>query len=323
MLLSGQFQNCVGWCLTSGGAGHEAQCLGVFDELNINPVIKRVNPQGWYRTLAPIGPADPHSEIIPPWPDILIVSGRQALPYARYIRRRSRGKSFVVVLQRPGLPSSWFDFIWVPQHDKLSGSNVLSTLTSPNRITNERIKSEVSRYQHVISNLPKPLVTVLIGGPSRSFEFGLQEAEQFADDLIKLHQKTGCSFLITPSYRTGTPLIDFFNQRLAHIPVRIGDVDGGNPYLGYLGLADFVIVTADSVNMLGEAASTGRPVYAYPIPHRHNKFLYFYQSMIDCGAMRWYNGDLESWTYEPVNATSLIAHEIGSRFLSHYNKITT
>ena len=34
---------------------------------------------------------------------------------------------------------------------------------------------------------------------------------------------------------------------------------GRNPYLAMLALADAILVTGDSANMVGEAASTGRP----------------------------------------------------------------
>src|SRR5262249_25767681 len=41
-----------------------------------------------------------------------------------------------------------------------------------------------------------------------------------------------------------------------------------NPYLGYLALADALVVTGDSESMLGEAAATDKPLYIYPVPKR-------------------------------------------------------
>jgi hypothetical protein len=38
-----------------------------------------------------------------------------------------------------------------------------------------------------------------------------------------------------------------------------------NPYFGYLGLADAVIVTCDSTSMLAEACATGKPVYMFDL----------------------------------------------------------
>lgn len=313
--------NIIGWCLTSGGTGHEAQCIGLFEALNIDPIIKRVNPQGWYKNLAPIGPAQPNLAIAPPWPDLLIVSGRQSLPYARYVRRHSKGKTFVVVLQKPGLPSSWFDFIWVPQHDQLKGANVFSTLTPPNRISNEQIASATLAYQYFTEKLPKPIVTVLIGGASRSFEFGIKEVKKLTTDLITLQKKTGCSFLVSPSYRTGKEHIDLLIKNLSSVPAYIWNMSGDNPLIGFMGLADYFIVTADSMNMLGEAAFTGKPILIYPIPCKHPKFTYSYKKLADSGIVRWFSGDLENWTYEPLDATAMIATELWSRFMLHRNKV--
>ena len=39
--------------------------------------------------------------------------------------------------------------------------------------------------------------------------------------------------------------------------------DPDNPFFAFLGLADHVIVTADSVSMMAEACATGRPVYLF------------------------------------------------------------
>ncbi|MBI3801316.1 MAG: mitochondrial fission ELM1 family protein, partial [Deltaproteobacteria bacterium] len=41
-----------------------------------------------------------------------------------------------------------------------------------------------------------------------------------------------------------------------------------NPYLAYLALADVIVVTGESESMLAEAATTGKPVYIYPLPKR-------------------------------------------------------
>lgn len=307
----------ITWCITSGGAGHEAQCLGVCDALHITPVIKRVNPKGVYKLLAPIGPAMANQTIMPPWPDLLIVSGRQSLPYARGIKRHSKGKTFVAVLQKPGLPSSWFDFIWVPACDHLIGDNVFTTLMAPHRLSEGKLLEAQRQFQSLISTLPKPIVTVLIGGPSRSFDFGLKEASQLARDLVQLHQATGCSFLISYSYRTPSPFKQIFSQALFSLPVHIWDGEMPNPYLGYLSLANYFIVTSDSINMLGEAAYTGKPIYAYPIPFRHKKFKQYYAQLIQLDVIRWYDGSLNYWSYSALDATKKIAQALYIRLAAH------
>src|SRR3546814_5644221 len=71
----------------------------------------------------------------------------------------------------------------------------------------------------------------------------------------------------------------FFKQKTAY-EMRISDWSsdvcssdlGENPYFAYLGLADAILVTADSVNMVCEAASTGKPVYVIDLDGSSDKF---------------------------------------------------
>ncbi len=49
------------------------------------------------------------------------------------------------------------------------------------------------------------------------------------------------------------------------------DGTGENPYLALLALADAVVVTADSYNMVGEAAATGAPVRVFEPAGGHPK----------------------------------------------------
>jgi hypothetical protein len=79
--------------------------------------------------------------------------------------------------------------------------------------------------------------------------------------------------------------------------------------------ADHIIVTADSVNMVGEAVTTGVPVYVYEPGGGHRKITAYIDRLIGLGAVRRWNGRLESWTYEPIDATPGMAREIASRYL--------
>src|SRR3546814_15097915 len=73
--------------------------------------------------------------------------------------------------------------------------------------------------------------------------------------------RDGWGLMITPSRRTGRRNEEILRRALAGLPAEIWDGDGENPYFGILALADHVVVTGDSVNMVSEAASTGQPVH--------------------------------------------------------------
>lgn len=305
------------WVLTGGAVGFEVQALGVAEALGVLPEIKRVSPPPPWRWLAPWGPAAPDAAIAPPWPDLLIASGRQSIPYARMIRRRSGGRTFVAVLQNPAVSPDRFDFVWAPEHDRLNGPNVLSTLVSPHRLTPERLAAEAAKFSAAIAHLPHPRVAVLLGGSNAVYRLDVPAAAAIADRLIALIDNTGAGLMVTPSRRTGEAQTRLIRERLAGRPAIVWDGTGDNPYFGFLGSADAVVVTCDSVNMVGEAAATGKPVHVIELPGGSPKFRRFLDGMYAHGAARRFDGRLENWGYVPLNATQDIAAAIVKAFQAH------
>ena len=305
------------WILTNGAVGFEVQALGVADALGIDPVMKRVNPLAPWRWLAPWGPAAPNRVIAPPWPDLLIASGRQSIPYARMIRRLSQGRTFVAVFQNPAIAPDNFDFVWAPAHDQLKGANVLSTLASPHRLTPERLRQEAAKLAPTIAHLPHPRVAVLLGGTNAVYRMDEAAAVAIADKLAELSDRFGAGLMVTPSRRTGEPQERIIRERLKGKPAVVWDGTGDNPYFGFLGSADAVVVTCDSVNMVGEAAATGKPVYVIELDGGSPKFRRFLDGIYAHGAARPFDGRLENWTYVPLNATHDIARAIAVAFRTH------
>ena len=125
------------WIVTDGKAGMENQCLGLAEALGLNPVVKRVKLRSPWKQLSPFlrhGLAHAFSAegdpIAPPWPDLLIATGRASVPASLYARRMSRaggGKgTFTVQVQNPVIDPSRFDLVVVPRHDGLVGTNVMT-----------------------------------------------------------------------------------------------------------------------------------------------------------------------------------------------------
>ena len=122
------------WVLTEGIAGTENQCLGLAEALGVTPVIKRVKLRFPWKQLSPwldwghkYALAKDSDPIAPPWPDLLISSGRKSVGIARYVRKASGGKTFVVQIQDPRVGPKPFDLVVLPQHDLTRGENVMVT----------------------------------------------------------------------------------------------------------------------------------------------------------------------------------------------------
>src|SRR6476660_7539412 len=165
------------WVLTDGKAGDEQQCLGVAEALGGMIELRRVKPWAPIVWLMPYGPIDPFeapgragSPIAPPFPDVVIGSGRRAVPYMRHVRRASRRRSFTVFLQDPAAGARTAD---------LRGPNVIATLTPPHRFTVARLAAARAAPDPRLAGLPRPRVAVLAGGPSKHYGFAAEDAAQF------------------------------------------------------------------------------------------------------------------------------------------------
>ena len=77
--------------------------------------------------------------------------------------------------------------------------------------------------------------------------------------------------------------------------------------------AQTILVTADSVNMVGEAAATGAPVHVYEPAGGSPKITRFLNGMVAAGAVRRYAGAFERWDYAPMDPTDDIAREVARR----------
>ncbi|HSM20274.1 MAG TPA: mitochondrial fission ELM1 family protein [Hyphomicrobiales bacterium] len=310
------------WILTDGKAGDEAQCRGVAEAMGISCETRRVGP-GWpFVWLMPWGPIDPRegpdwakSPIAPPYPDLLIASGRRAVPYVRRIKQASEGRTFTVFLKDPRTGSSGADFIWVPEHDSRRGRHVLSTVTSPHRISPERLAAARESVPPEIEALTYPRVALILGGKSRAFTYNARTNRRLAEAIrVILNFQPHASFMVTPSRRTPQRTVQAVREVLGDRTAIIWDGEGENPYLDFLAHADFIIAPADSVNMVGEAVATGTPVYVFRPEGRGGKIERFLASLSRAGAVRELDGPLVPFSYEPIDATPRIAAEILRRF---------
>ncbi|MET0528325.1 MAG: ELM1/GtrOC1 family putative glycosyltransferase, partial [Microvirga sp.] len=92
---------------------------------------------------------------------------------------------------------------------------------------------------------------------------------------------------------------------------------GENPYVALLSLADFIVATADSFNMIGEAAATGRPILVFEPSGGHPKLAVYMQGLKAHGVVHAFEGRLEGQPYQPLNSTPQIADAIARGFSLH------
>jgi mitochondrial fission protein ELM1 len=308
------------WVMTDAKPGMENQCLGLAEALGLDAVRKHVYPRPPWKYLPPglwLAPFHAYTAdsdpLVAPWPDILIATGRATVAASIAIRRASRGRTFTVQIQKPGVAFRHFDLVIPPRHDNCTGTNVFPTRGALHRVTAQRLAAEAARFAPPLAHLPRPLVAVLIGGSNKIYRLSPQILHELADKLAAMSRATGAGLAITLSRRSGAEAEAVLRNKLADVPKVIWDGKGDNPYFAYLGLADHIVVTADSVSMVSEACSTGKPVYVVELEGGSQKFKRFHDGLRADGITREFSGQLQNWDYPPLNDTALAAAEVRRR----------
>ena len=265
------------WLLMGNRAGDNSQVMGLGEALGWGFEEKHFEFQPWEKVVnLPWGAhllgivKDRSTPMSAPWPDLVISAGRKNEPIARWVQKRAlaeEGKrTRLIHVGRPwAAPPNWDLVVTTPQYRLPNDPNILHNDTPLHRVTRERLDEAATRWADRVADLPKPLVAVLCGGNSGPYPFDRASGERLAAAADALAQEFGGSLLVTTSKRTLDETTEalFSNITSPSILYRWKPDDDDNPFFAFLGLADRVIVTADSVSMMAEACVTGRPVYLY------------------------------------------------------------
>ncbi len=319
------------WAVTDGRAGIENQALGLAEAISRRTParisIKRIKLRTPWRWAPPgFVPASREAlsldsdAIVPPWPDIWIGCGRASVPLSMGVRLWSRGKTLVAQLQDPRVNPREFDIVVPPIHDRLEGSNVLSIVGACHRVTPERLDQARADYPTPLDELSAPRIAILIGGKSKRQDISPTRAREIADALAKLQRDTGGALMATLSRRTSEQARMVFRTWLAPHCAIFYEGEGLNPYFAMLAAADHIFVTADSVNMATEAASTGKPVHVLAVDGPGGKLDRFHQSLARRGCARPFKGRFETWTYPPLVETDRVAAAVVTAWAARANR---
>ena len=313
------------WAVSDGRAGIENQVLGLAEAVSrLSPakiIKKRIRYTDLFDRLPSALKLFPDRMLYKgsdtleaPWPDIWIAAGRATIPHSSRMRARSKGQTFVVQLQDPRHNLKAFDLVIAPEHDHVEGINTLSIIGSTNRIEDTKLNNDHKVWRNTFRGLPKPRVCVLIGGRSKAYDLDAAHAEILAEEVRGAILQAKGSVLLTVSRRTPIEARMIIEDALRDVPGIIYDGQGDNPYFAFLKAADHFLVTEDSVNMVTEAASTGKPIQILSLVRRSlgsgEKFETFHETLRAKGITHPFNGTLAGTTYTPLHETRRAAEHL-------------
>lgn len=278
------------WVLSDGTAGMVSQSLALARAMDLSYFDVRIFASPIYRLFPqmgrwlgmPISPRRNDRRIGPPWPDILITTGKRTTGASLAVRRLSGGKTKIVQIQDPRINPAHFDVMVIPQHDALASKGLPHIITSTgslNRLTMTEIAQEAKALYKSYKRIKGGKTAVIIGGSNRRYQASQADFEAFGDKLVEFAKTHDRHLILIGSRRTPKKALAALSARLGRVPHHIWDGKTPNPYPGILGLVDDIIVTSDSVNMTSEVCLTGKPVYVAELQSETGRIAAFQELM--------------------------------------------
>ena len=263
------------WLLLGDKPGDNAQVEAVVEALDWSCERKMLHWRAPYATSKPrfritLDHVDRgrSAPLEPPWPDLILTIGRRPSMVALWVKEQSAGQSRIVLFGKPsGLVAS-FDLVVAGAEVQLPAmANVLPIRLPLMRARGEAIAEAVALWQPRFAALPRPLIGLLVGGPTLPFVFDRRVSAQLCRLAAEIAAEGGTPY-VTTSRRTPHAVVEHLRTQL---PERARlfqwtPESADNPYLALLGLADGFIVTGDSVSMLAEVVRARKPLAILELP---------------------------------------------------------
>ena len=243
----------------------------------------------------------------PPWPDVVVSCGTRASSAALAIKAGTGAK--VANILRPAHGIEHYDTVVSPGHDRLNGRNVVNCIGS---LVSPGVQSRMQTLaaHGLFASIPGQKTALLLGGPNRSFKFDLKVCRNLVGQVIKAAEAAGMRILAVHSRRTPSNVVKE-TQKLLTPNDYLWNGKDANPYWDAIAASETVAVTGDSISMLSEACSSGRPVYLLPLPLGprlvSSKFLRFHQQLTGGGFARLFSGTLEPWKNSILDEMPVVA----------------
>ena len=309
-----------GLLLTEGLHGMISQVEGLAKALDLDFIHEKIELNNFWKLfppkLTPIQDFVFKNKINTQF-DIVISCGRKSVIPSIYLKKKFKNKIINIHIQEPKVALNNFDFVVVPEHDGLKGKNVLTSKGAVHYLTNEKL-DENENYLKSKTDSQKKIVTLIIGGPNKYYDYNNQVVENIFSKIKESFLINNYQLIVIPSMRTPEHIIEKARNYFDKNQIIISNVDK-KAYLSSLKISDHIIVTCDSTSMISEAAITGKPIYVAQMPAIKNnqRFKSFFNLFESLNIIKELNSSVENWTYNRLNETNKIAEQIKEKTKQH------
>ena len=299
-----------GLLLTEGLHGMISQVEGLAKALNLEYFHEKIELNNFWKLIPPsLTPVKKYvfKNNIDKEFDIIISCGRKSVIPSIYLKKNSNKKIINIHIQNPRVSLNNFNYIIAPEHDGISGKNVISSKGALHYLTIEEIEKSRDYLQNK-SNTKKDILTLILGGPTKYYNYSTQNIKSIFSNIKNLTEKNNLHLIVIPSNRTPLETVSLAKSELMKDTTIIETVDK-KAYLSALCLAKYIVVTCDSSSMISEAALTGKPVYVAMIETKRNdkRFKEFRKLFEKMNILRKLDDKLETWSYEKLDEANRVS----------------
>lgn len=265
------------WLLSDGLPGHvnQARAIASLLGLSVTEVPMRLRHKLWRVVLKVVVKWFPSSRmaarllrcayqmVLPLEPPTLVLSAGGNTSFANaLIARQYKSRNFFIGSLR-GLSPKAFTAVFTLEPIDASNNVVMAVPPSPLLLAD--LAEAGDAFRATLAEPDEKLWAMIIGGDGAGFHYQPVDWAALASAMIQLSAQYHCRWLLTTSRRTGLSVEQMLRSLIP--PENLADAvwygSAPRPVMkAFLGAAECIFVTADSMSMLADAMATSRPVYA-------------------------------------------------------------
>ena len=248
--------------------------------------------------------------------NIVISCGRKSVIPSIYLKQKYQNKIMNIHIQDPKVSLNNFDFIVVPEHDGLTGKNVITSKGAIHYLRSDELEKNLNYLKPQINK--EKIVSLIVGGPNKYYDYNEKTINHIFSKISQNFISRGYQLIFIPSMRTPRKIIELAQNYFDNNQLIVPEVDK-KAYLSSLKLSDFIIVTCDSTSMISEAAITGKPIYvAQMTPIKNNyRFKKFFELFKSLNIIKDLEDIVEKWDYNKLDETDKISKVLKKQFKNY------
>ena len=287
------------WVISDGTKGMENQSLALAKLLNVNFELVKYNPPYFLKKFPLIrklfiSSVKDHLLKNKSPPSFIITTGKRMAGVSIALKFILKDRVKNIHIQNPKLPFEYFDLLLIPEHDNITAKNVIQTKGALTFFNFNELNKFQEREINLIKRSKKNLVLLMIGGNSKRYKPKNFDYYHLSMKVLEATKNLNCKLLVLLSRRTPLKAAKILNYSFIKHDENFQIVTSTeqNPYPEILQIADYIIATSDSVNMVSETATLPIPLFVSKFSKETGKISNFLNNLEDLGILKKFEGQL-------------------------------